>query len=55
MWLGSGVAVAMAYSCSSDLTPDLGTFTCYKFSCKKRGKKGDNQSESVPYQDEVLY
>ena len=34
MWLGSGVAVAMAWagSCSSDLTPGLGTSICCRYS-----------------------
>jgi len=38
MWLGSGVAVAVAKasSCSSDLTPSLGTFICPKKTKKKK-------------------
>ena len=30
MWLGSGVAVAVAGSCSSDSTPGLGTSICWE-------------------------
>ena len=39
MWLGSGitVAVAKAGSCSSDLSPSLGTFTCHR--CGPNTKK----------------
>ena len=41
MWLGSGVAVAVleASSCSSDLTPSLGTCTCCRCSPKRKRKK----------------
>ena len=37
MWLGSGIAVAVAWaiSCSSDFTPSLGTSICYGRSPKK--------------------
>ena len=40
MWLGSGVAVAVAKasSCSSDLTPSLGTFICPKKTKKKKNR-----------------
>ena len=40
-WLGSGVAVAVVYagSCSSDLTPSLGTSMC-----RECGPKKTNQS-----------
>ena len=40
-WLESGVAVAVtqAGSCSSDLTPSLGTSLCHGYGPKKRGKK----------------
>ena len=33
---GSGAAVAVASSCSSHLTPGLGTSICCKWSCKKK-------------------
>ena len=41
MWLGSGVAMAVAYASgySSDLTPSLGTSICHSFGPKKTGKK----------------
>ena len=41
MRLGSHVAVAVveACSCSSDLTPSLGTSICLRFSLKKTKKK----------------
>ena len=41
MWLGSGVAVAVAKagSCSSDLTPSLGTSKCHWWGPKKKKKK----------------
>ena len=41
MWLGSGVAVAVvqASSCSSNLTPSLGTSICHGCSPKKENKK----------------
>ena len=40
-WLGSWLAVAVvkASSCSSDLTPSLGTSICHKFSPKKKKRK----------------
>ena len=34
--LGSGVAVAVAGSCSSDLTLSLGTSICHRCGCKKK-------------------
>ena len=37
--LGSGIAVAVAGSCSSDLTPSLGTPICRGYSPKKKKKK----------------
>jgi len=41
MWLRSGVAVAVteAGSCSSDLTPSLGTSICCRCGSKKEKKK----------------
>ena len=43
MWLGSGVAVAVAQagSYSSDLTPSLGTPICHRYSPKKDKKKSE--------------
>ena len=38
-WLGSGIAVPVAGSCSSDSIPSLGTSTCLKGSPKKQKKK----------------
>ena len=48
MQLGShiAVAVAVAGSCSSDLTPSLGTSTCPEFSLKKQ-KKEERKKELV--------
>ena len=42
MWLRSGVAVAVAVasSCSSNLTPNLGTSICCRCGPKKKKKKG---------------
>ena len=41
MQLGSGVAVAVAWgsSCSSDLTPSLGTSICHRYGPKKEKHK----------------
>ena len=41
MWLRSGVAMAVAYarSCSSDLTPSLGTSICFGYGFKKTKKE----------------
>ena len=41
MWLGSGVAVAVAVagSCCSNLTSSLGTSVCHRFGCKKKKKR----------------
>ena len=41
MWLGPHVAVAVAQegSCSSDLTPSLGTSICLRCSPEKEKKK----------------
>ena len=39
MWLKSDVAVAMAGSCISDLTPRLGTSICHRYGPKKTKKK----------------
>ena len=36
---GVAVAVVSASSCSSDLTPSLGTSKCHRCSCKKKKKK----------------
>ena len=39
MWLGSHMAVAVAGSCSSDLTPSLGTSICHRCCPKKKERK----------------
>ena len=39
MWLGSGMAVAEAGSCSSDSTPSMGTSICHGCVPKKKKKK----------------
>ena len=39
-WLGSGVAVAVAGSCSSDSAPSLGTSICRGCGRKKQNEKG---------------
>ena len=51
MWLGSGVAMAMVQSgsCSSDLTPSLGTSICCTCSSKKTEKKGGVGRECIEY------
>ena len=41
---GSGVAVAQAGSCSSNLTPSLETSTCHRYSCKKEKMGGERVS-----------
>ena len=45
MWLGSCIAVAVVYaaSCSSDLTPSLGTYMCHR-SCPKKTDKQTKES-----------
>ena len=42
-WLRSGVAVAVASSCSSDLTPSVGKSICRKFGPKKQSKWASNR------------
>ena len=51
MQLGSGVAVAVAWASgySSDLTPRLGTSTCYGCSPKKKNKKKVNAYYMVSF------
>ena len=46
-WLGSHivVAVAQASSCSSDLTPSLGTSICHRCSPKKANKNKNKQKK----------
>ena len=39
MGLGFDIAVIQAGSCSSDLTPSLGTFICHRCGPKKKRKK----------------
>ena len=39
LWLGSGVAVAVASCYSSDLIPSLGTPICHGYGPKKQKKK----------------
>ena len=39
MQLGSGIAVAVAGSCSSSWTPSLGTATCHECGPKKQKKE----------------
>ena len=39
MWLGFHVASVVAGSCSSDLTPSLGTSICFECGPKKQKKK----------------
>ena len=48
MWLGSGTAVtvAVASSCSSDLTSSLGTSICHGGSPKKQKKKKKKERKS---------
>ena len=38
-WLGSGMAMAVASSCSSNLTPGLGTSICHRCVLKKKKKR----------------
>ena len=40
------VAVAMAGSCSSDLTPSLGTSVCHRC-CPKKQKRKENFKDSA--------
>ena len=47
MWLGSYVAVAVAGSYSSDMTPSLGTSICCKCGPKKKKKKGKTLNFNV--------
>ena len=51
-WLGSGVAmaVAVAGSCSSDLTPSLGTSICPRCGPKKQTNKKVLLQEDVHHQ-----
>ena len=46
-WLGSCVAVAVGYagSCSSDLTPSLGTSRCHR--CGHKNKQTKNRYTSI--------
>ena len=47
MWLGSGVAVAG--SCSSNLTPGLGTSMCHGRGPKEKKKKKAQKSQCHQY------
>ena len=61
-WLRSGVAVAVvnAGSCSWDLTPSLGSFTCHRWSHKKQDKrkkekiKKEIQTKLVRFADDIM-
>ena len=48
-WLGSQVAVAVAQasSCSSDLTPSLGIYTCCRCGPKKTGQKTKRKRKRI--------
>ena len=45
-WLGSGIAVAVAGSCSSDSTPSLGTSICCRCGPKKQKTNNSNNKLS---------
>ena len=47
--LGSGIAVAVAGSCSSDLTPSLRTSICHECGPKKEKKKKDSPFSEPSY------
>ena len=47
MWLRSGVAVAVAGSCSSDSTPRQGTSICCKSGPKKDKKRKKKEKEKI--------
>ena len=57
MRLGSGfaVAVAQASSCSSNLTPSLGTSICHKCGPKKKGKKKREVKRDQIIEDSVQH
>ena len=48
MQLGSCVAVAVAGSCSSDSTPNLGTSICHKYGHKKKKNRIDKTRHFYP-------
>ena len=57
MWLGSGVAVAVvqAGSCSSDLTPSLGTSVCCGYGPKKTKKISCRYGVPLPFNTKSLF
>ena len=57
MQLGSNVAVSavQARSCSSDVTPSLGTSICCRWGCKKKKKREKETKGSKRYYRETKY
>ena len=51
MWLESGVAVAVAGSCSTDSTPSLGTSICHGFGPKKTDRQTDRKKVKESQQE----
>ena len=53
------VAVVVASSCSSDLTPSLGTYICHRCGPKKKNKKRSirviNRRLRVPGEGALIY
>ena len=56
MWLRSGAAVAMAVadSCSSELTPSLGTSICCRYDPKRKAKQSKNRNRSQAWGVDLL-
>jgi len=54
MWLGSDVAVAVAFTCSSDSTPSLGTSICHRWVPKKTKKEKEKKKKHI-FAPMILY
>ena len=46
-WIGSGIAVALASSCSSNSIPSLGTSICHRCSHRKKKKRLKRNEDSL--------